>query len=54
MKLLIDAQLPKRLAECLEKGGHDCVHTLDLPHGNHTTDHAIIQIADTEERIVVT
>jgi len=31
MKFLVDAQLPKRLAQWLNEAGHDTVHTLDLP-----------------------
>lgn len=33
---------------------YDAIHTLDLPSGNRTSDAEIIQIADTEGRIVVT
>ena len=38
MKFLVDAQLPKRLAEWLNEAGHDTLHTLDLPRGNRTPD----------------
>ena len=38
MKLLIDAQLPKRLANDLTAAGHDTLHTIDLPLGNQTPD----------------
>ena len=34
--------------------GHDALHTLDLPDGNRTTDSKLIELADTEGRIVVT
>jgi len=54
MRLLVDAQLPRRLCSHLRLYGHDVMHTLDLPSGNRTTDAEIIQIADREERIVVT
>ena len=53
MKLLIDAQLPKRFAAWLTKAGHDIRHTLDLPLGNRTTDSEIIACASREARIVV-
>jgi predicted nuclease of predicted toxin-antitoxin system len=33
MKLLIDAQLPRRLAHVIRALGYDVVHTLDLPNG---------------------
>jgi len=54
MKFIIDAQLPKSLATWLNTQGHDAEHTLDLPLGNHTPDHAISSIADKEQAIVVT
>lgn len=54
MKFLVDAQLPRRLARWLSERGFDAVHTLDLPAGNATTDHAIIERADAEGRIVIT
>jgi hypothetical protein len=31
VKFLIDAQLPARLAEFLNRAGHDAVHTIGLP-----------------------
>ena len=54
MKFLIDAQLPPRLAQFLNRAGHDAVHTAGLPHGNRSTDSQIAEHADTEERVVVT
>ena len=54
MKFLIDAQLPARLAEFLNRAGHDAVHTIGLPDGNRSTDSQIAQHADTEDRVVVT
>lgn len=54
MKLLIDAQLPRRLAHRLTADGHDAVHTLDLPGGNRTEDAYINAVALREGRIVVT
>ncbi len=54
MKFIIDAHLPRRLAVWLSANGHDAVHTLDLPAGNRTSDRAIEQFADAEDRIVVT
>lgn len=54
MKFLVDAQLPRRLAKELTAVGHDAIHTLDLPHGNKTTDDDVTLVADREGRIVVT
>ena len=38
----------------LTDAGGDAVHTLDLPDGNRTTDAQINEIADREQRVVVT
>ncbi|HEY9435416.1 MAG TPA: DUF5615 family PIN-like protein [Blastocatellia bacterium] len=54
MKFLVDAQLPRRLTALLQRGGHDAIHTLDLPLGNRTTDTIINQISLSEQRVVVT
>jgi len=54
VKFLIDAQLPARLAEFLNRGGHDAMHTIVLPDGNCSTDSQIAQRADTDGRVVVT
>lgn len=54
MKFLIDAQLPTRLAEFLNRAGHDAIHTIGLPDGNRSTDSQIAQRADAEGRVVVT
>ena len=53
MKFLIDAQLPSRLARHLNDGGHDAIHTLDLPEQNRTTDAELSRVADVEDRIVI-
>lgn len=54
MKLLVDAQLPRRVALWLNSSGHDTVRTLDLPLGNKTQDQTINQLSVDEERIVAT
>jgi predicted nuclease of predicted toxin-antitoxin system len=54
MNFLVDAQLPRRLAQELAASGHDAVHTLDLPAGNRTRDQDIVALAIRENRIVVT
>jgi len=53
VRVLIDAHLPKRLSEILSGLDIESKHTLDLPKKNATPDHEIIQIADQEERIVI-
>lgn len=53
MKFLVDAQLPKRLAEWLNEAGHDTVHTADLPRGNRTPDAELNEISFLEQRVVV-
>lgn len=53
MKFLVDAHLPKRLANLLGAAGHDAVHTLDLPDKNLTKDGEICAVADAEDRIIV-
>ncbi len=54
MRLLVDAQLPVRLASRLGELGHDVLHTSSLPDGNRTTDQRIAALADHERRVVVT
>lgn len=54
MKFLIDAQLPRRFCSWLAAAGHDATHTLDLPQRNRTTDSEILDLAEQENRIVVT
>ena len=54
MKFLVDAQLPARLARFLADAGHDAVHTSELPDGNRTTDVCVAEVADGEDRVVVT
>lgn len=54
MKLLVDAQLPPRLARELSAAGHDVMHSLDLPRGNQTPDEDLIAVAMSEGRALVT
>lgn len=53
MKCLVDAQLPRRMVDWLTAAGCDTVHTLDLPDGNRTTDDQINDLANGEQRVVV-
>jgi predicted nuclease of predicted toxin-antitoxin system len=54
VKLLLDAQLPRRLARELVAAGHDARHTFDLPAGNRTSDADLIELARVENRILAT
>lgn len=54
MRVLVDAQLPKRLAHFLSTLDIDAKHTLEFPKQNATPDQEIIELADQQERIVVT
>ncbi len=54
MKLLVDAQLPRRLAREFSAVGHDVVHAFDLPAGHRTPDEALTALATREARIMVT
>ncbi|MGI8536291.1 MAG: DUF5615 family PIN-like protein [Mycobacteriales bacterium] len=50
----MDAQLPARLARFLSGAGHDALHATELPDGNRTPDGRIAELADEEERVVIT
>lgn len=54
MKFLVDAQLPRRTVGWLEAAGCDAHHTLDLPNGNSTADAQLLDLADLEDRVIVT
>ena len=54
MNFLVDAQLPRRMTQWLIAAGADAVHTLDLPDANRTTDEKVNDVADREQRVVVT
>ncbi|MDB5328078.1 MAG: hypothetical protein JWM57_3647 [Phycisphaerales bacterium] len=54
MKFLIDAQLPRRAVGWFAAVGYDAIHTIDLPDQNRTTDAHIIELADQEQRVVIT
>ncbi|HEY7093198.1 MAG TPA: DUF5615 family PIN-like protein, partial [Ktedonobacterales bacterium] len=46
--------LPRRLTHQLRAAGHDALHTLDLPHGNRSTDTEINLLSVQEKRVVIT
>src|SRR5690242_17901452 len=53
MNFLVDAQLPRRMTAWLAAAGCNALHTLDLPDGNRTTDEQINDVAEREQRVVV-
>jgi predicted nuclease of predicted toxin-antitoxin system len=53
MKVLVDAQLPRRLAGWFSGAGCDALHTLDLPDANRSTDEQVIERAELDGRVVV-
>ena len=54
MKFLLDAHLPPSLCGVLQRAGHDAVHTASLPSANATQDKFLNQLAESEQRVVVT
>jgi predicted nuclease of predicted toxin-antitoxin system len=54
MKFLVDAHLPRRLAQQFCAVGHEAVHTLDLPKGNRTPDAELGALSIRDRAIVVT
>lgn len=54
MNFLVDAQLPRRVAGWFAAAGCDAVHTIGLPDANRTSDAQILEVAEREQRIVVT
>ena len=54
MNFLVDAPLPRRMTAWLAAAGCNAIHTLDLPDANRTTDEQINDVADREQRVVVT
>ena len=54
MRFLVDAQLPRRTVGWLTVAGNDATHTLDMTARNRSTDLQLIDLADREQRVVVT
>ncbi len=54
LKFLVDAQLPMYLKHWLVHKGYDAIHTRELPDRNLTEDNLVMQIADEQDRIVIT
>ena len=38
----------------ISRFGGDAIHTLDLPTGNRTTDSNVIEVADQQQRVLIT
>ncbi len=53
MKFLVDAQLPPALKLWLIANGHDCIHALDLPRKDLSSDTEIADIAMCQGRILI-
>lgn len=53
MKFIVDAHLPPGLCTLLQTGGHDAIHTSQLPIQNRTPDETINQLSLSEERVVI-
>ena len=49
MKFLVDAQLPRRVADWLREAGHVARHTLELSLGNRTPDRDLVELAAREQ-----
>lgn len=54
MKFIIDAQLPPSLKEIFISRGIECIHTLDLPDKNLTSDTDIRTYCKQNEAILIT
>jgi len=54
MKLLVDAQLPIRLANHLRQMGVEALHTSELPLRNRTPDGEIKRLSTTQAYVIVT
>ena len=54
MKFLIDAQLPRRMVGWFSAADCEAMHTLDLPLGNQTPDKVITDIANRDQRVLIT
>jgi len=54
MKFIVDAQLPRQLADLLNRHGFDALHTLDLSSGNRTKDEEINSLSIEQQRVLIT
>lgn len=54
MNFIFDAQLPKSHSDFLNGRGHNSIHTLELDKKNKTPDSIITELAEKENRVVIT
>jgi predicted nuclease of predicted toxin-antitoxin system len=54
VKFVVDAQLPAKLSRLLTDAGHDSVHTSQLLEGNRIPDATLADLADDEDRVLIT
>ena len=54
MKLVVDAQLPKKLCEILNQLGLESLHIDTLPLGDETPDKEIAAFADKQKLMLIT
>ena len=54
MRFLVDAQLPRRLAQRLRQEGFEVTHTLDLPLRNRTPDSILSDLSVRDHYVVIT
>jgi len=54
VNFVIDAQLPRRMTTWFAAAGCDALHTLDFPDGNRTTDEQLNEVAEQQQRVVIT
>lgn len=54
MKFLVDAQVSPLLCEILRQKNHDAKHVKEISAGTLTPDSVIIDLADQENRVVIT
>ena len=53
LKFIVDTQLPPRLTLLLASFGYDAIHTFTFKEGHLLSDREIIEIAISENRIIV-
>jgi predicted nuclease of predicted toxin-antitoxin system len=53
VRFVVDAQLPRRVADFLARLGHDVLHTLDLPEANRTSDSRLCELSESDHRVLI-
>ena len=54
IRFIVDAHIPKKLADFLKWKGYDAIHTSELPNQNKTKDSEINKISVEEKRVLIT